>query len=71
MSKTTRKRIFKTPFLFIPLQLARRTRILLKSYNGLCQKIMDIELSFAAFKQEIMAQKATCFFNKKGSKEGM
>jgi len=32
---------------------------------------MDIELSFAAFKQEIMAQKATCFFNKKGSKEGM
>lgn len=36
----------------------RETRSLLKSYNGLRQKIMDIELGFATFKQEIMTQNA-------------
>jgi hypothetical protein len=36
----------------------KETRTLLKSYNGLRQKIIDIELSFATFKQEIMTQNA-------------
>lgn len=36
----------------------RETRSLLKSYNGLREKIMDIELGFATFKQEIMTQNA-------------
>ena len=36
----------------------KETRSLLKSYNGLRQKMMDFEIDYAKFKQEIMTQNA-------------